>query len=407
MKRPILWAGAILLLGAVVAAAIACSARAVLVGSNDRRPSDFGERASPAARALVARALDGIDPSLLLDVHAHVAGSELDGSGCELNPAMRSFFHPWRRLQLWIYLAAAGVEHEDRGAEEYAARLLAVSRGLVAVLALDHRYREDGTVDRAGTALYVPNDWVFRLAADHPRVFVPVVSVHPYRKDALAELARCAGRGARLVKWVPSSMGIDPADPRCDPFYERMKALGIALLSHAGEENALMSGESDLDNPLRLRRALDHGVRVIVAHCGSLGESEDLDDPGRRKIASFDLFLRLMDDPRYLGLAYGDLSAVCFRNRRTRVVTTLLERTDLHARLVDGTDWPLPAIRILTSTRRLERAGLLTQAERVALDEVFEYDPRLFDLVLKRTLRGPHGERFPASVFLARPELLP
>src|SRR5262249_46429150 len=206
----------------------------------------------------------------------------------------------------------------------------------------------------------------------------------------LLELDRCAARGAKLVKWVPNSMGIDPADPRCDPFYERMRSLGMALLSHAGEENALVAVESDLGNPLRLRRALDRGVRVIVAHCGTLGESEDLDDPAHRKTASFDLFLRLMDDPRYRGLAYGDLSAVGFRNRHPRVLRARLERTDLPARLVDGTDWPLPAIRILTSTRRLERAGLLTKAERKALEEVSDCDPRLFDLVLKRTVHGPH-----------------
>jgi hypothetical protein len=113
-----------------------------------------------------------------------------------------------------------------------------------------------------------------------------------------------------------------------------------------------------------------------------------------------------MDDPRYSELAYGDISAVCFRNREPRALKTLLERTDLHARLVDGTDWPLPAIRILTSTSRLVREGLLTNSERTALDEVFDYDPRLFDLALKRTVRGPKGERFPASVFLAKPELV-
>jgi mannonate dehydratase len=246
---------------------------------------------------------------------------------------------------------------------------------------------------------------VFRLAEAHARVFVPVASVHPYRKDALEELDRCAARGAKLVKWEPNSMGIDPASPLCDAFYERMKLRGMTLLSHAGEENALMSSASDVGNPLRLRRALDHGVRVIIAHCGSLGECEDLDDPAHKKVASFDLFLRVMDDPRYRDLALGDISAVCFRNREPRVLKELLERTDLHARLIDGTDWPLPAIRILTSTSRLVREGLLTKAERAALDEVFDYDPWLFDFVLKRTLRGPKGERFPASVFLARPEI--
>jgi predicted TIM-barrel fold metal-dependent hydrolase len=391
----------------LVAIAIACSAvRSCVVGGSDSTPAELEDRASPAARALVARALEGLDAARLFDVHAHVAGSEADSSGCELNPAMRSYLHPWRRFQLWVYLAAAGVEHLDHGADELAARLLAVSKGRVAILALDHRYREDGTVDREGTAVYVPNDHVFRLADAHARVFVPVASVHPYRKDALEELDRCAARGARLVKWEPNSMGIDPASPLCDAFYERMKLRGMTLLSHAGEEHALMSGASDVGNPLRLRRALDHGVRVIIALCGSLGDGEDLDNPAHKKVASFDLFLRVMDDPRYRDLAFGDISAVCFRNREPRVLKTLLERTDLHARLIDGTDWPLPAIRILTSTSRLVREGLLTEPERAALDEVFDYNPRLFDLVLKRTLRGPKGERFPASVFLAKPELV-
>jgi predicted TIM-barrel fold metal-dependent hydrolase len=378
---------------------------AIVVGNPAGAPEDLETQASPAARDLVHRALDGLDLSKLLDVHAHVAGSELDGSGCELDARMRSFLHPWRRLQYEIYLRAGGVEHVDRGAAEFADRLRSVARGRVGILALDHRHGEDGSLDRDGTPAYVPNDFVLRLAREHPESFVAVVSVHPYRKDALAELERCAAAGARIVKWIPNSMGIDPADARCDPFYGRMRDLGMTLLAHTGEENALAAGRDDLGNPQRLRRALDAGVRVVFAHCATLGESEDLDDPARRKVANFDLFLRIVSDPRWRALAYGDLSAVYFRNRDPRVVRTLLERTDLHPRLLQGTDWPLPAIRILTSTRRLEQEGLLTSDECRALREVFTYDPWLFDLVLKRTLRGPHGERFPDAVFLERPEI--
>ena len=33
----------------------------------------------------------------------------------------------------------------------------------------------------------------------------------------------------------------------------------------------------DFGNPLRLRRALDAGVRVVVAHCASMGQDRDLD----------------------------------------------------------------------------------------------------------------------------------
>jgi hypothetical protein len=177
----------------------------------------------------------------------------------------------------------------------------------------------------------------------------------------------------------------------------------MTLLVHTGEERAVDSAElQELGNPLKLRRALALGVRVIAAHCGSLGQGLDLDHPERGRVPNFDLFLRLMDEKRERGELYGELSAVVFRNRDERVLRTLLERTDLHAHLVNGSDYPLPAIHVLVSTSRLEKQGFLTHAERAALDEVYDYNPLLFDLVLKRTLRGTKGERFADEVFLAR-----
>jgi len=392
---------------AVGVLAVSCSAICSVIVGGGRSPEEFATSASPEARDLAARALEGLEESEIVDIHAHVAGSAEDGSGCEVSSDMTSWLHPWRKIQYSIYLRACGVDDVEHGAEQMVARLVEGSRGKTCVLALDHRYGPDGTLDREGTAIYVPNDYVLRLAEQHRGDFLAGVSVHPYRQDALAELDRCAARGARIVKWLPNSMAIDPADPRCDAFYDRMRERGMTLLTHAGEEKALAAGAEELGNPLRLRRALDHGVRVVVAHCASLGKGEDLDDPSRGKLEAFDLFLRMMGEERYRGLLFGELSAVPFRNRDVRVLRTLLERTDLHDRLVDGTDWPLPAIRVMISTRRFERAGLLKPEERKALDEVFLYDPRLFDLALKRTVRGRHGERFPASVFLAKPEILP
>lgn len=402
-------AGALLLLVlALGALAVAWPAiRSAIVGTSGLTPDEFATSGSPEARELVGRALEGLESAEIVDLHAHVAGSAEDGSDCEISSDMSSWLHPWRMIQYSIYLEACGVHDVEHGAEQMITRLVSVSRGKTCVLALDHHYGPDGTADRGGTALYVPNDYVLRLAEEHPDDFLAGVSVHPYRQDALAELDRCAARGARIVKWLPNSMAIDPASPLCDPFYDRMRERGMTLLSHAGEEKALAEGSEELGNPLRLRRALDHGVRVVVAHCGSLGEGEDLDDPSRGKVEAFDLFLRMMGEERYRGLLYGELSAVPFRNRDVRVLRTLLERTDLHERLVDGTDWPLPAIRVMISTRRFERAGLLTSDERKALDEVFRYDPRLFDLALKRTVKGRNGERFPASVFNRKREILP
>ena len=139
-------------------------------------------------------------------------------------------------------------------------------------------------------------------------------------------------------------MGIDPSSPRYDAFYEAMARLNIPLLSHAGGEVALPSHVTqDVNNPLRLRRALDHGVRVIVAHCASLGSDIDLDKGlGGVRVKSFDLFTRMMEEPRYENLLFGDVSVITQTNRLGTLLTTVLTRNDWHPRLLNGSDYPLP-----------------------------------------------------------------
>jgi predicted TIM-barrel fold metal-dependent hydrolase len=277
------------------------------------------------------------------------------------------------------------------------------------LLAFDANHRADGTADAANSEFHVPNEYMWKLVEAHRDLFAPVISVHPYRADALEELDRFGARGVRIVKWLPNAMNIDPSDARCEAFYARMRKWNMTLLSHTGEEKAVEAEEAQvLGNPLRLRRALDAGVRVIFAHCASTGIGSDTDDPEKKRARNFDLFLRVMGEKRYEGLAFGEISAVTQYNRSKEVLETLLARTDLHARLVNGSDYPLPAINALTWTRKLQWQGFLTSSERDALNEIYDYNPLLFDLALKRTLHHPDtGQRFPASVFVSKPELGP
>ena len=120
----------------------------------------------------------------------------------------------------------------------------------------------------------------------------------------------------------------------------------------------------------------------------------------------FDLFLRLMDDPNYLGLAFGEISAMLQFNRMPVPFSTLLERQDLHPRLVNGSDYPLPAINALIHTRSLASNGFITSEERTALNEIYDYNPLLFDFVLKRTVRHPKTkQKLAPSVFMENPGL--
>ena len=69
------------------------------------------------------------------------------------------------------------------------------------------------------------------------------------------------------------------------------------------------------------------------------------------KASCFDLFLRMMDEAKYVGLLFGEISAMLQFNRMPVPFATLLKRQDLHSRLVNGSDYPLPAINALIWTR--------------------------------------------------------
>jgi len=377
-----------------------------LVAGHSRRTALHDPGAlSPATRALIDAAFRGIDPALRRDLHAHVAGMGGE-SGCWVHPDMTSPLHPAQYLRFRSYLSAAGVKPGPRADRSYVENLAALASsqpypGRHFLLAFDFRYTEAGEVDRARSTFHVPDEYVWSICAESSGRFLPAVSIHPYRADALAELRRWSERGARLVKWLPNAMGIDPASERCDEYYALMAELGMVLLSHTGEEQAVHAAQDqELGNPLRLRRPLDAGVKVIAAHCASSGESRDLDHGGEPR-RNFELFLRMMGEERYVGRFFGEISTVTQVNRYAEALGVLLERTDLHPRLVDGSDWPLPAINALYPTPLLVRAGFLTGAESETLREVYHYNPLLFDFVLKRTVKSPTtGTRFPAGVFM-------
>ncbi|TAJ03411.1 MAG: amidohydrolase, partial [Planctomycetota bacterium] len=366
----------------------------------------------PAGRALAARALAGLDLARVWDVHVHVVGLGAGGSGCRVNPHLRQWWHPLEHVRFDAYRAGAGITELERGDQQYVERLVELQRlanplGKSVALAFDAHVRADGGEDDARTPFHVPNDYVADLARKHAELAF-CASIHPYRADALARLERAAEQRCVAVKWLPNAMGIDPSSPRCDAFYRKLAELGIPLLTHTGVEHAVDAADAqELGNPLRLRRPLDAGVRVIAAHCASLGMCRD-DERGATAPAEargLDLFLRLMGEKQYDGRLYGDLSAVTLVNRDGDVLGELLAATELHARLVNGSDYPLIAIDPVVSTWWLARQGYVDPADRDGLEEIFDANPLLFDLVLKRVLRDAQGRRFADACFHTRDAL--
>jgi mannonate dehydratase len=271
------------------------------------------------------------------------------------------------------------------------------------LLAFDWHYDQHGRRVEDLSPIYTPNEYAQRLAREHPAHFEWIASVHPYRADAVEALEAAARGGARAVKWLPSVQGMDPGDARCDRFYEVLARLRLPLLTHAGRELSLHGGGmQDYGNPLRLRRALEHGVRVIVAHCASLGTGVDLDrGPDGPEVPNFKLFARLMDDKRYDQFLFGDLAAIAQVLRAGKPLRRLIERRDWHARLLYGSDYPLPGVMPIFAPRGLAADGFLTAPEAEFLSKLRRYNPLLFDFALMRLL-AVDGQGFDPAVFATR-----
>jgi uncharacterized protein len=142
-------------------------------------------------------------------------------------------------------------------------------------------------------------------------------------------------------------------------------------------------------------------VRVVVAHCASLGAGRDLDrGDGGPLVSNFELFARLMDDGAYAGRLFGDIAAIPQANR-IDVVDRLLARPHWHSRLVNGSDYPLPGILPLVAMETFVERGLLDPGAVAVLRELRDHNALLFDFVLKRSLRR-NGARFADATFETR-----
>lgn len=266
----------------------------------------------------------------IIDIHCHSAGIGAGKSGCFVSHALMG---NWRYR---IYLRAFGVTEKELKREGDGLVMRRISERLAqservasaVVLAMDGVVDESGNLDRSRTEMYIPNEFVATETAKYPNLLFGA-SINPLRADAIERLEQAAESGAVLLKWLPAIQHIDPGDKRLIPFYLKLKQLGLPLLTHTGKESSFSTAQEELGDPERLRLPLSLGVTVIAAHAASSGKSQGEKNHER--------FLRLC---REFPNLYADISALTQINRLGHL-RRLVQHTELHGRLLYGTDMPL------------------------------------------------------------------
>ena len=266
-----------------------------------------------------------------VDAHVHIVGNGSSGSGC------------WMRVTGWHKpLAAYMLNHiglswanmkgdlDQLYVETLLRHVRGSSLGAIVILAHDLVYDENGSEIKNFSSVYVPNEYVLKLAREHPE-FLPAVSIHPARPDALEELDRCLAGGAVMMKCLPNCHNIDCGNPRYKKFWERMAEAKLPLLAHTGGEHTVPVINAALADPKLLRFPLECGVTVIAAHCGTRSGAFDKD-----YFADWAAMLRKFPN------LYGDISAMVSLNRCGHLRDCL--SSEISPRILHGSDFPVPVL---------------------------------------------------------------
>lgn len=354
---------------------------------------------------LTLAAFEGLNAHDVWDCHAHLLGLGESGGGAWVTPKMQSIWRIRQYAQYRFYLNASCVDVGNNNVDrDFLARLTALlddfpegTRAMI--MAFDRTHDEAGKPDLEKSAFYMPNTYARDVAAKHPTRLQWTASIHPYREDAAAAVADAVKAGAVAVKWLPPAMGIDPASKRCDAFYDAMAKFDLPLITHGGEEKAVEGAHRpQFGNVLKLRRPLERGVRVVVAHCASLGTDIDLDKgEAGPEVSCFALFERLMATRAFEGRLFGDVSALTQSNR-IHTLPAVLRHSEWGNRLLNGSDYPLPGVFPLFSVDAIRENGWINDEIAEHLQKIRAGNPLMFDFLLKRHLKID-GQQFGRAVF--------
>jgi uncharacterized protein len=320
-------------------------------------------------------------------MHVHIAGNGKRGSGCWMRvPATHKPLAAFMLHHIGVGVSTSAPEFDEAYVNHLAKLVRESSLGAAVILAQDEVYQPDGTKMNFGS-FHVPNDYVLKLAQEHPE-FLPAVSIHPARHDALRELDRCIEAGAVMLKLLPNCHNVDCNDTRFREFWKRMAEAKLPFLAHTGGEHTVPVCCKRYSDPRGLRLPLDCGVTVIAAHCGT---KSGLFDP-----EYFHVFCDMLREHPNL---YGDTSAfnVPIRGRHIRACL----QPEIASRLVHGSDYPVPVYGIWAwlqrfvswnDFRRVEKSSNVLERD-LQLKRAMGFPPEYFTRIRSLLRRTPALDR--------------
>ncbi len=274
-----------------------------------------------------------------IDTHTHL-----------MNPEVR-FDRLFDKITIRFFAQGLGVEPAALMSNPFETYVTSLASSIressyverVCLFGVDSRLDEQGReIDRDRTVCATTED-TLAVNQRYPDAFIPFFSINPRRHNALDLIDEYVERGCRGAKFLQNYWAVDLNDERFIPYYEKLVSHGLPLVVHIGSEYTIDSDAryeriGMLDLPLKC------GVTVIAAHMG-LG----------RINYKFRFWRNLSKQPRYFDddyfrmleklqrhdNLYADISAI-LAPLRARALRHLAAQTDVHHKILFGTDYPVP-----------------------------------------------------------------
>jgi predicted TIM-barrel fold metal-dependent hydrolase len=311
-----------------------------------------------------------------IDTHTHL-----------MNPEVR-FDRLFDKITIRFFAQGLGVEPAALMADPFETYVTSMAKSIhesqyverACLFGVDSRLDERGReIDRDRTVCATTED-TLAVHQRYPDAFIPFFSINPRRRNALDLVDEYVERGCRGAKFLQNYWAVDLNDQRFIPYYEKLVSRGLPLVIHIGSEYTIDS-DPRYERIGMLDLPLECGVTVVAAHMG-LGRINykfrfwrNLSQQPRY---FDDDYFRMLEKLRRHDNLYADISAI-LAPLRARALRHLAAQTDVHHKILFGTDYPVPfSIRFnsydLPVAKRKEIARIQNPFDRY-LAVLLEYFP--------------------------------
>jgi hypothetical protein len=345
------------------------------------------------------------EPDEIIDCHMHVS---VLGDTEEWRKYGRLSLDYRKGITFQVFLKYLGIRPDQVNDDTIQKAILRVidskEVGSVVCLALDPVYDRNCVPHPEASNVWVANEYILDLKEKRPDKVRYGASVHPFAADFEARVAKAVEGGAVLLKWVPSAQQFSLGDPKVGEALEilgkaRRDSKPLPLLLHCGPEYAIPTTvkrmwtydflswnvldraknifgtwfSPDIQGTDRnLRRGLDAGAIIILAHCGLpyfssgfLGNLLEHSDFERVRA-----WLESNAGAPYPGRCYADVSALCTPMRKTSFPDVAKLPPEY---LLLGSDFPTPSFELFPDAAAVAsdfKAVMKGDIERLVIPQV-------------------------------------